>query len=132
INTLMGVTRHIREELVFGHKYMVVEMGAFKIGSIKRMCKLTPPSAGLITAVGDMHLERFGSTDEIVRAKSELAQAIPAGGWLVVNADSPGALRIAKEAAGCNVLLYGETSTEDLATRVEEMSFSKAGTRFFL
>ncbi len=27
-----------------------------------------------------MHLERFGSTEEIVRAKSELAQAIPPGG----------------------------------------------------
>ena len=43
-----------------------------------------------------MHLERFGSLDEIVRAKSELAQALPPGGLLVVNADSPGALRIAK------------------------------------
>ncbi len=98
INTLMGITRHIREDLVHGHRFMVVEMGAFKTGSIRRLCQLTPPSAGLITAVGDMHLERFGSTDEIVRAKSELAQALPPGGLLVVNADSPGALRIAKAA----------------------------------
>ena len=117
INTLMGVTRHIREELVFGHRFMVVEMGAFKTGSIRRLCQLTPPSAGLITAVGDMHLERFGSTEEIVRAKSELAQALPPGGLLVVNADSPGALQIAKGATHRRVLLYGETSTEDLATR---------------
>ncbi len=132
INTLMGITRHIREELVFGHAFMVVEMGAFRRGSIKRLCQLTPPSAGLITAVGDMHLERFGSTDEIVRAKSELAEAIPRGGWLVVNADSPGALRIAKSADHCNVMLYGETSSEDLATRVEEIRFGKDGTHFVL
>ena len=45
INTLMGVTRHIREELVLGHRFMVVEMGAFKTGSIRRLCQLTPPSA---------------------------------------------------------------------------------------
>src|SRR5262249_54565883 len=32
INTLMGVTRHIREELVPGHQFMVVEMGAFRAG----------------------------------------------------------------------------------------------------
>src|SRR5262249_6023860 len=95
INTLMGLTRHIREELVIGHEFMVVEMGAFRAGSIRRLCELTPPSVALITAVGDMHLERFGSTDEIVRAKSELAAALPSGGLLVVNADSPGALRIA-------------------------------------
>lgn len=132
INTLMGVTRHVREELVHGHKYMIVEMGAFRTGSIRRMCQLTPPSAALITAVGDMHLERFGSTDEIVKAKSELAQSLPPGGLLVVNADSPGALRIAKASAGCRVLLYGETSTEELATRLEDVTFTKTGTTFTL
>jgi UDP-N-acetylmuramoyl-tripeptide--D-alanyl-D-alanine ligase len=79
-----------------------------------------------------MHLERFGSLEEIVRAKSELAQAIPPGGWLVANADSKGALQIAKGATHCRVLLYGETSTEDLATRLENISFSKQGTSFVL
>ena len=132
INTLMGVTRHIREELVHGHEFMVVEMGAFARGSIRRLCELTPPSAGLITAVGDMHLERFGSTDEIVRAKSELAEAIPPGGLLVVNADSPGARRIAAGATHCRVLLYGETSIEDLETRVAQVTFSSRGTNFLL
>lgn len=133
INTLMGITRHIREELVHGTAFMVVEMGAFKTGSIRRLCQLTPPSAALITAVGDMHLERFGSLDEIVKAKSELAQSLPDGGLLVVNADSPGALRIAKASAPrCRVLLYGETSTEDLETRLEGVSFSKNGTTFVL
>jgi UDP-N-acetylmuramoyl-tripeptide--D-alanyl-D-alanine ligase len=132
INTLMGITRHIRDELVFGHRFMVVEMGAFQRGSISRLCELTPPAAGLITAVGDMHLERFGSTEEIIRAKSELAQAVPPGGILVVNADSPGALRIAKASTDRQVLLYGELSTEDLATRVEEIHFAKQGTTFVL
>jgi len=132
INTLMGITRHIRENLVHGHKYMVVEMGAFKRGSIQRLCELTPPSAGLITAVGDMHLERFGSTEEIVRAKSELAQALPRGGLLVVNADSEGALRIAKGANQCKVILYGERSVEDLDVRVSAILFSRRGTTFEL
>jgi len=132
INTLMGVTRHLRENLIDGHQFMVVEMGAFKTGSIARLCRLTPPSAGLITAVGDMHLERFGSLDEIVRAKSELAQAVPPGGLLVVNADSPGALKIAKASSDRRVLLYGESSSEALATRLEQVSFSKTGTTFVL
>ena len=132
INTLMGITRHIRENLVLGHEFMVVEMGAFKTGSIRRLCQLTPPSAAIITAVGDMHLERFGSLDEIVRAKRELAQALPAGGLLVVNADSPGALRIAKRSSDRRVLLYGETSEEELETRLESVHFSRQGTSFVL
>jgi UDP-N-acetylmuramoyl-tripeptide--D-alanyl-D-alanine ligase len=111
---------------------MVVEMGAFTTGSIRRLCQLTPPSAGLITAVGDMHLERFGSLDAIVTAKGELAEALPASGLLVANADSPGALKIARRAAGRKVLLYGETSAEDLDTRISNVVFSKEGTSFDL
>ncbi len=132
INTLMGVTRHVREDLVFGHQFMVVEMGAFRTGSIRRLCQLTPPAAGLVTAVGDMHLERFGSLDEIVKAKSELASAVPAGGLLVVNADSPGALRIARQATHCRVLLYGESSAEPLDTRLQRVQFERRGTTFVL
>lgn len=132
INTPMGVTRHIREDLVAGHRFMVVEMGAYGIGSIKRLCDLTPPAAGLITAVGDAHLERFGSTENIRRAKSELAQALPPGGVLVVNADSANALRIAEAATHCRVLLYGEHYQGELATRVEQVRFTREGTRFVL
>ena len=132
INTLMGVTRHIRENLVPGDQFMVVEMGAFRVGSIRRLCQLTPPSAGIITAVGEMHLERFGSTEEIVRAKSELAQALPPGSFLVANADSPGALRIARGATHCKVLLYGETSSQTLDTRLKDVVFTSKGTSFRL
>ena len=132
INTLMGNTRHIRENLVFGHQFMVVEMGAYHMGSIRRLCELTPPSAAIITAVGDAHLERFGSLDNIVRAKSELAQALPSGGLLVVNADFPGALRIGRTVGDRRLLLYGETSTEDLDTRLEQVRFTMEGTHFVL
>lgn len=132
INTVMGVTRHIREDLVPGHRFMVVEMGAYAVGSIKRLCALTPPSAALITAVGDMHLERFGSTEAIYQAKSELAQALPPGGVLVCNADSPNALRIAHANTHCRVFLYGETHAGELATRIEGIRFTKQGTHFVL
>lgn len=132
INTVMGVTRHIREDLVPGHRFMVVEMGAYAVGSIRRLCALTPPSAGLITAVGDMHLERFGSTEAIYQAKSELAQAIAPGGVLVCNADSPNALRIAQANTHCRVFLYGETHSGELATRIEGIRFTKDGTHFVL
>ena len=132
INTVMGVTRHIREDLVPGHRFMVVEMGAYAVGSIKRLCALTPPSAGLITAVGDMHLERFGSTEAIMQAKGELAQAVPAGGILVINADSPNALRIAQQSTHARVLLYGEHHPGALDTRIESLRFTTQGTHFIL
>src|SRR6202035_4218472 len=72
------------------------------------------------------------SADEIVRAKSELASAVPAGGLLIVNADSPGAVRIARGATHCRVKLYGETSNENLDTRLEQVRFTRQGTSFVL
>ena len=132
INTAMGVTRHIREGLLPGHRFMVVEMGAYAVGSIERLCALTPPAAALITAVGDMHLERFGSTEAIMRAKGELARAVPAGGVLVCNADSPNALRIAGASSHCRMLLYGERHDGELATRLEQVRFTARGTHFVL
>jgi UDP-N-acetylmuramoyl-tripeptide--D-alanyl-D-alanine ligase len=49
-----------------------------------------------------------------------------------VNADSPNALRIGREAKSLRVLLYGERSIEDLDTRLEQVTFTKQGTSFVL
>lgn len=88
INTILGHTRHIRQRLQWSHKYFVAEMGAYGIGSIKRLCDFVQPKYGIVTAVGDAHTERFGSIDAIAAAKSELAEAVCAqGGTIVLNAD---------------------------------------------
>ncbi|MDZ4785749.1 MAG: UDP-N-acetylmuramoyl-tripeptide--D-alanyl-D-alanine ligase [bacterium] len=111
-NTLMGLTKHIREELRYGFKFAVVEMGAYGKGSIAKVCKLTPPKAAIITAVGIMHLERFGSEETVYQAKSELAQALPEDGILVCNGDNDGARRISKEFVKKTTLLYGLDSSK--------------------
>jgi UDP-N-acetylmuramoyl-tripeptide--D-alanyl-D-alanine ligase len=88
VNTAMGIARVIRERLRPHHRYFVVEMGAYGIGSIRRLCALTPPHLGIITAVGKAHYERFKSLDAVARAKFELAEAArDNGGNIVVAAD---------------------------------------------
>lgn len=74
VNTEMGVTRIIREELKEHHKYLIVEMGAYGPGSIKKLCQLTPPNLGIITAVGVAHFERFRTLERVFRSKFELAE----------------------------------------------------------
>ena len=88
INTVLGHTRHIRQRLQWAHRYFVAEMGAYGIGSIKRLCDFVHPQYGIVTAVGDAHTERFGSLDAIAQAKSELvAEVCARGGVVVINAD---------------------------------------------
>ncbi len=76
VNTPMGISRIINEELKFSHHYFVVEMGAYTNNSIKKICDLTNPQYGVITSIGPCHLERFGSIENIVTAKSELIDHI--------------------------------------------------------
>ncbi|HTZ36913.1 MAG TPA: UDP-N-acetylmuramoyl-tripeptide--D-alanyl-D-alanine ligase [Stellaceae bacterium] len=86
VNTAMGIARVIRERLQPHHRYFVVEMGAYGPGSISRLCALTPPRMGIITAVGMAHYERFKSLETVAEAKFELAEAAVAEGGRVVAA----------------------------------------------
>ncbi len=109
VNTTMGITRVVREELRDDHEVFVVEMSAYGPGEIREVCDIVHPSLGILTAVGVQHLERFGTPERIAEAKYELLAALPSGAPAVVNADDPVCLRLAERARteGKRVLLYG-------------------------
>ena len=44
------------------------------------ICELVRPKVGIITAIGPMHLERFGSLEAIERTKREIHQLVPVDG----------------------------------------------------
>jgi UDP-N-acetylmuramoyl-tripeptide--D-alanyl-D-alanine ligase len=66
---------------------LVVEMGARGIGHIAALCAVARPTVGVVTAVGLSHAEFFGSLDDVVQAKGELVESLPAHGTAVLNAD---------------------------------------------
>ena len=131
INSYMGVTRELRERLKPEHEFAIIEMGAYYRGSIKKLCSLTPPRAGIITAVGVMHLERFGGQEAVFLAKSELAQAIPADGTLVVNGDYEYCRRMASENPKKVTLIYGlEPDKGHLDATIRDINVDENGSRF--
>ena len=75
VNTAMGIARIVRERLGSHHRF-VVEMGAYGIGSIRRLCELAPPQLGIVTAIGKAHYERFKTLEAVASAKFELAEAV--------------------------------------------------------
>jgi UDP-N-acetylmuramoyl-tripeptide--D-alanyl-D-alanine ligase len=66
---------------------VVIEMGARGLDHIAQLCDVARPTVGIVTTVGLAHTELFGHLDEIVRAKGELVEALPASGTAVLNAD---------------------------------------------
>lgn len=71
-NNRMGLARAINENLGGGVDVFVAEMGTYGPGEIADLCSWIPPAVGVITAIGPVHLERFGSEDRIVAAKAEI------------------------------------------------------------
>jgi UDP-N-acetylmuramoyl-tripeptide--D-alanyl-D-alanine ligase len=133
INTEMGITRQIRENLKPQQELAIVEMGAYQIGSIAKLCRLTPPNAALVTAVGVMHLERFGGAENIYKAKCELPQAVPQDGILVCNGDNPGARQMATEYPKDTTLIYGlEPEIGHLDCWMSDINASMEGTTFII
>lgn len=68
---------------------LVLEMGATHQGDIAHLCSVAPPEIGVLTAVSPVHLESFGTLEDLAAAKGELADSLPEGGALVSPHDAP-------------------------------------------
>lgn len=79
--------RTVREQLKPYHQIFIVEMGAKQRGDIEEICNLVHPRIGIITAVGEQHLESFGSIENVQAAKFELIDSLPQDGTAILNDD---------------------------------------------
>ncbi|NPB07276.1 MAG: UDP-N-acetylmuramoyl-tripeptide--D-alanyl-D-alanine ligase [Aquificae bacterium] len=52
--------------------FWVLEMGASRLGEIRRLVEVARPRVRVLTALGEEHLEGFGSFEGVVRANGEL------------------------------------------------------------
>lgn len=97
---------------------LVLEMGMRGIGEIARLCAISRPQIGVVTAVAPSHTERVGGIDGVARAKSELVQALPADGTAILNADDARVAAMASVSAA-PVLTFGADSAAD--ARIEDL-----------
>jgi len=74
-------------------KALVIEVGSRGRGHIRWLMPAILPSVGVITNLGLVHLETFGSRDAIADGKWELIEGLSAGGTAVLPDDEPRLLR---------------------------------------
>ena len=86
-NVPMSVVRTVREELTAAHEIFICEMGAKNVGDIKELCDIVHPGHGILTSIGPQHLETFGSQQNVIKTKFELADGLPPEGVLFANGD---------------------------------------------
>ncbi len=88
-NTPYGLINSINNYLDKFEDYFIAEMGAFKRGEIATTCRLMKPKYGVLTIIGEAHLESFGSRENIQKGKFELVESLPSSGFAILNGDDP-------------------------------------------
>lgn len=103
-NTPMGICKVINNFLPDDAQVFIAEMGARYVGDIEELTKIVEPNYGLITAIGNQHLETFGSIENIMDTKFELIENLKRGGLALFNGDSERARTLYDKAGGTKMI----------------------------
>jgi UDP-N-acetylmuramoyl-tripeptide--D-alanyl-D-alanine ligase len=111
------------------HQMGVFEIGTNHPGELQPLLQMVQPLAGIITVIGEEHLEFFGDLDGVAQEEGTLAEVLPKEGLLVLNSDDERSLAIARRSKA-KVTYFGFSNSA--AYRAEDVSVSASGTSFTL
>ncbi len=101
----------------------IIEMGANHIGEIAQLCQIAQPDYGIITNIGNAHLEGFGSYEGVIKAKSELYHYIRSvNGKVFVNADDELLMQLSNDISR---ITYGTRRADIVGTLLHDIPFIK-------
>ncbi len=121
-NTNIGVSMEVVEKMKRRPKFFIIEMGAYKIGEIEAICDIVKPKYGILTGIGNQHMDIFGSLENLVYAKSELVSSLPEDGIAVVNIETGFEEDIFKNVKARKIT-YGKKENSDF--RIVEINYRK-------
>ena len=112
-NTPMGLLKSIENhkatidnrENISKTLLFIGEVGARRKGDVKEMCTLINPTYGIITGVCAQHLKSFGSMENVVSTKEELANYVGINGVMVFNGENRYSLEMSKRFLGKSIVV---------------------------
>ena len=107
-------------------KILILEMGVDKPGDMKYLNSIVKCDIGVITMVGPVHIEFFGSINKIKKEKAELIRYLNSKGWAILNYDNKEARDI-KNLSRVKVLTYGLEDKADIVAKEINFNFSDTG-----
>ena len=102
--------------LKISHKFGIFEVGMSKAGEINQLSKMIKPHIGIITNIGEAHIENFSNINGIAKAKSEIINNIETNGSLILNRDDKFFNYLNKKAKSknINVVSFGKDKKSDV------------------
>ena len=112
--------------------YAVFELGASQKGDVLRLAELAKPSIRVITALGEEHLESFGTIKDVIEGNGEIFHRFdPSEDWAVIPVYAEEFYDLPKE----KVITFGEGGTlspEGISLSPEGVSFKLMEEEFLL
>jgi UDP-N-acetylmuramoyl-tripeptide--D-alanyl-D-alanine ligase len=108
---------------------IVCELGTNRPGEIASLARIAEPTGGIVTIVGQAHLEQLGSPEGVAREKGALLEALPADGFAVLNLDDRFAGELARRTRARPITISVDGDGEFDASHVW---FHSGGTSFRL
>ncbi|MDP6106928.1 MAG: UDP-N-acetylmuramoyl-tripeptide--D-alanyl-D-alanine ligase, partial [Candidatus Brocadiia bacterium] len=94
-------------------EFVVLEMGTNHPGEIDELARCARPHVGVITCIGDAHLQGLGDRHGVREAKAELIPHLARDGLLLLNADDRMCMSLAKRFEG-EVRTFGISGAADV------------------
>ncbi|MDO8626353.1 MAG: UDP-N-acetylmuramoyl-tripeptide--D-alanyl-D-alanine ligase [Candidatus Magasanikbacteria bacterium] len=126
INTPLGIARLVLKDLTASTEILIVEMGEYYRGDIKKICALTPPDISVVTGINEAHLERLKTIENTAATIFEVVRFAKTDAVCVLNADDPNVLRYAPlYARKHKVAWYGNRNQNNNAVKISEVKFDQ-------
>lgn len=79
INSTIGIANWILKDFKKGTEVLIVEMDSYKPKRITASANLVMPDIAILTNIGDQHLQRYKTRENLARSLFELFEAVPTG-----------------------------------------------------
>ncbi|HET7265617.1 MAG TPA: UDP-N-acetylmuramoyl-tripeptide--D-alanyl-D-alanine ligase, partial [bacterium] len=104
---------------------VVLEFAMRGPGQIRELVEIARPGIGVVTVIGESHMDFFETREQLAAAKGELIEGLPADGVAVLNADDPLAMNLARRGPA-RVMTFGfgdaDVAAREIRTRPGEGS----------
>jgi UDP-N-acetylmuramoyl-tripeptide--D-alanyl-D-alanine ligase len=109
-------------QLTEDSEVLVTEIGARHVGDIAALAPLVAPDVAVVTAVAGVHLEVFGSIEQVAVGKRELVESLGPEGTAVLNLDDP---RVAAMASHAPAVLGVSLTDPSAAVHAEDLTLDR-------
>jgi UDP-N-acetylmuramoyl-tripeptide--D-alanyl-D-alanine ligase len=126
-NTPLGIARLINSSLNSDTDVLVIEMGEYVPGDIKRLCAIAKPDVAIVSGINEAHLERMGTLANTTKAIFEVVTYSHPNASVILNADDKEVTKSYQDFVGDRPVHFYSATGEDSDYQIEKFTYLPGG-----